>query len=342
MEKYKPSKWERGHTNKRALHNKELARLRHANRETESEQFATHADAVRGMMISGFVNNTGRVRLSDERIIAATISNVAPTVPVIGDNVLLDDSGKIVAVEPRRSRIVRLRGDVSHRMQRREHIIAANVDAAVIVATVAEPTFSPEFVDRYLIVCQYGNVTPIVVLNKCDLTDTRDPILDWYRATGIRVILVSALNGSGISELHDAIAGKMVVFIGKSGAGKSSLINRLYPDADIKTQGINVRQNQGRHTTVASSLYDLGDSPDGAASGTRLIDTPGIRLMEISGISKDELKFYFKEFDDYFPDCKYADCSHSHEDGCAVRAAVASGKIPSGRYDSYLRMLHGK
>jgi ribosome biogenesis GTPase len=333
MEKYKPSNWERSHNNKRALHNKELRRLRLAARETESEQFETHADdAIRGVMVSGFVNNMGRVKLSDGHIVDATISNVAPTVPVIGDNILLDESNKILAVAPRMTKIVRLRGDVSRRMQRREHVIAANVDAAVIVATAAEPTFSPEFIDRYLIVSQYGKVQPIVVLNKCDLTAERDPILDWYRKQGISVIEVSALTGVGMDILRKAIAGKTVVFVGKSGAGKSSLVNCLYPNADIKTQTINTKQNQGRHTTTASAMYDLDD-------GTRIIDTPGIRLMEISGISDDELKFYFKEFDDYYPECKYTDCSHSHEVGCAVKSAVESGNIPAGRYDSYLRLL---
>jgi ribosome biogenesis GTPase len=169
-------------------------------------------------------------------------------------------------------------------------------------------------------------------LNKCDLTDERDPIIDYYRASGIRVIETSAMSGFGLDELRSAIVGKLVVFVGKSGVGKSSLVNMIYPNANIKTKTINTDQNQGRHTTTASSLYDLGN-------GTRMIDTPGIRLMEIGGITKSELAGYFPEFDEFAPNCKYRDCAHSVEDKCAVRDAVKSGDIPTSRYENYLRIL---
>jgi ribosome biogenesis GTPase / thiamine phosphate phosphatase len=216
------------------------------------------------------------------------------------------------------------------RQPKKPHVIAANVNLAIIVATAAEPAFSLSLVDRYLLLCQYGNIQPLICLNKCDLTDIRHPILNDYRdILGIEVIETSVKDNTGIAELKRKILGKSVVLVGASGVGKSSLINQLL-DKTLKTQTISSKTKKGRHTTTVFNLYPLEEG--------YIIDTPGVRSLDIGNIPRSELKNYFPEFNHLAPYCKYRDCLHFHEKNCAVKDAQAEHTIKM-RYQTYLRLL---
>jgi ribosome biogenesis GTPase / thiamine phosphate phosphatase len=256
----------------------------------------------------------------------------------IGDRVdiILEDSKYWITYRhPRKSQISRLRGDNSRRNKeaKQEHVLAANVDIAVIVATAAEPTFSPHLVDRYLLISEYGGVRPVICLNKADLITERNPILSWYRdELGLRVIETSTITGLGIPELKEAIQGMTAVVIGKSGVGKSSITNILRPDGHIKTQTVNTKSGEGRHTTTGSNLYEWD-------TDSFIIDTPGIRSLDLNYLKKDELQNYFPEFEGYLGLCKFSDCLHISEPQCAIRNAVSNGEIATERYESYTRIL---
>lgn len=255
----------------------------------------------------------------------------------VGDRVQFipgkDDEKVIVRVEARTSELVRLRGDRTRRsaFSKKEAVLAANVDVAVIVAAVARPAFHPRLVDRYLIICQYNHIQPILCVNKCDLVDQM-PDLDVYGFQGFPVVYTSADTRMGIDQLRSLLLGKLSVFTGHSGVGKSSLINALRPDADLAVGDVRQRDGRGRHTTTASMLLKLDDT-------SFVIDTPGIRSLGISRLDKTTLRSYFPEFDRFAPLCRFKDCTHVHEPGCAVSDAVEDGQINSYRYDSYRRLM---
>jgi len=252
---------------------------------------------------------------------------------VVGDTVAIDVTA-IVARAPRKSFLARMRGDNMRfaTLEKEEHTVAANVDIAVIVATAAEPKFHAGLVDRYLIIAQNGGVAPIICFNKCDLITERPEILAYYRDNlGIPVVEVSARTGQGVEELKKLLTGKIAVLVGNSGVGKSSITNLFQLQLDVVTQEVSARNKEGKHTTRTTNLYEW-------EKGSFLIDTPGIRSLGISHIGREDLKYYFQEFD--LP-CRYNDCLHDHEEevDCAVKQAVSEGKIHAYRYESYRRML---
>lgn len=254
----------------------------------------------------------------------------------VGDRVLVERVGEratIVEVLPRRSRLVRLREDRSRRAPavRREQVLAANVDTAVIVAAAADPAFHPRLVDRYLIMCEYGGVNPLICINKCDLVAQR-PDLSAYTSLGVPVVFASATTGAGIEALRERIAGGSAVLTGQSGVGKSSLVNRLLGTDAQRTGEVRAYDGKGRHTTSASSLHPIDER-------TYLIDTPGIRSLGLWNVEPDELQSYFPELEAYAADCRFRDCRHLGEPDCAVRAAAERGDLAPYRYDSYLRLL---
>lgn len=261
---------------------------------------------------------------------------------VVGDKVAIDlsenDTASVIeARHPRTSYLSRMRGDSTRfsSFADEEHVVAANVDIGVIVATAAEPEFHPNLVDRYLIIAENGGVSPVICLNKSDLTNERPEILAHYRdKLNIPVLEVSAKTGKGIEELKQLLRHKIAVLVGNSGVGKSTITNLFNPDLDLKTQQVSAKNQEGRHTTTATSMYEW-------APGSFIIDTPGIRSLGIGHIKKESLKYYFTEFEAYETDCKYNDCVHDHEpeEDCGVKQAVQAGKINQYRYESYKRML---
>ncbi len=215
--------------------------------------------------------------------------------------------------------------------------IAANIDLAVIVVAAKEPPLHPKFIDRYLMILQNSNIPAIICLNKCDLkTEEDEKILSTYRDLGITVIETSTYNNIGIDQLKAQLLNKQAIFVGNSGVGKSSLTNAIMDDDEIKTSHVSEKSKRGRHTTTTSKYYVWEDH-------SSIIDTPGIRSLDVSSFSPIEIQDYFPEFEGWKEKCKYSDCLHFHEpyDSCIVKQGVASGLINKDRYESYLRIMGG-
>jgi ribosome biogenesis GTPase len=234
---------------------------------------------------------------------------------VVGDEVLYSVRG-VERVLPRRTELARA-----------GHVIAANIDVVVIVASFLSPPLRPGLIDRYLVAVRRGGCEPLLCVNKCDRkTAPEVELLAPYEAL-VPVVLCSALTGEGLDTLRDRLRGRVCVFSGHSGVGKSSLVNALAPGLELKTGTVIEATSKGRHTTSASSLADIGD-------GIRVIDTPGIREFAIEPVTAHE----FPEFERFAPFCRFRDCTHTHELECAVRQGVAGGVIPRARYEAYVKL----
>ncbi|MCX5759522.1 MAG: ribosome small subunit-dependent GTPase A [Candidatus Hydrogenedentes bacterium] len=253
------------------------------------------------------------------------------TVLAPGDEILVefaDDTPIVRGIAPRRSKLSRL-AHVNSALA--EQIIAANVDLLVVVAAAARPNFKPGLVDRYLIAAQVGNVEPVLVVNKMDLVDAEPNEVHLYREIGMSVFATSCETGEGIEALRAVLAGKLSVVAGHSGVGKSSLLNALDPSIDLATQEVSQSNEKGRHTTANARLHTL-------SGGIRVIDTPGARNLGVWNVSPEEVAYYFPELAEAGAGCRFRDCTHTHEPGCAVRQSVEAGGTPEARYASYLRI----
>jgi ribosome biogenesis GTPase len=256
----------------------------------------------------------------------------------VGDEVLVEplgDSRRVTAVLPRRSLLARADPHVAERRR----AIAANVDLVVVVVAAEAPPLHPRLIDRYLVAVEHSGARPALVVNKVDLLDEsrRHEMLGRllpYRALDMPVLPCSASTGDGIDAVRAALTGHTCVFVGQSGVGKSSLLNALDGEAAARIGAVRDGDGRGRHTTTASALYDL-------AGGVRVIDTPGIRRFSAEYADQASIAAGFTELAPYAGDCRYRDCTHVREPGCAVRRAVEDGAIPRSRYESYLKLLGG-
>ncbi len=257
---------------------------------------------------------------------------------VVGDRVhfikTTQDQGYIVKKEDRQTIIARMRGDSTRYapVALQQHVLVANLDIAVIVASSKNPEFHPRFIDRYLMILQNGNVKPVICISKSELTTERHPIIDFYKASGIPVIETSVVNDMGIDTLKNLLRGSISALVGNSGVGKSSLANSIIPAVNLEVSEVSQRTGKGRHTTTATSLYRWDND-------SYIIDTPGIRSLGIEDIVKADIRFFFPEFENFSKYCKYKNCLHDHEPGCGVKNAVELGEINIYRYQSYQRML---
>lgn len=249
----------------------------------------------------------------------------------IGDRVRIEtadgDQGVIEEVLPRHSRFARagFRGQ--------EHTIVSNLDQLVIVFACQEPRLDPWRLDRFLVAAEMGGLAPIIVANKLDLQPdgTTPEGFAEYEALGYRVLPTSATHNAGMSDLRDALAGRLSAFVGPSGVGKSSLLNALAPDLNLRTSDIGHVTYKGRHTTTAAEIHRL-------ECGGWMADTPGLRQLDLLQPDPNEILEYFPEFRNVEEPCHFADCSHTHEPGCAVRARVAEGLATERRYESYVAL----
>lgn len=253
------------------------------------------------------------------------------TSPVaVGDVVTIDAPGAgtctVTGVAPRRS--VLLRPEIHGRWK--QQVLVANADVAVLIFAHRDPVPSAGLVDRLLFACHAGGVAPALVFNKADLVpdDATAALLALYAGLGYRLLRTSAESGEGIDGLAALVRDRCCVFAGPSGTGKTSLLNRVLPGLELRTGEISRVTGKGRHTTTAARLVRI---PGGTG---HVIDTPGIREFGISGIAPDEAALQFPEFPDP-GSCRFADCAHAAEPGCAVRDALASGRLAKSRYDSY-------
>ncbi len=270
------------------------------------------------------------------------LENSGATNPVaIGDRVVYEADGEtteqnpaiIKEILPRRNHLVRKSVNLSKRSQ----TIAANLDQAVIVVSLLFPELKWPFLDRILVTCGVYGIPAVIVLNKVDLYRNEVPELvesftNVYEGAGYRIIQTSSLTGEGIEELREECRGRLSLFSGESGVGKSSLIKAIDPTLNPKTGSISAAHLQGRHTTSLSEMYRLH-------GGGYIIDTPGIRGFGLVNLEREEIYKYFPEMLRYSDDCRFVPCTHTHEPGCAVKQAVDEGLISPERYNSYLGML---
>lgn len=268
------------------------------------------------------------------------IRGIRTTNPVaVGDRVTVgppstDGTSFITAINSRTNYIIRRASNLS----KESHIIAANVDQAVLVATLAHPVTSTTFIDRFLATASAYNVPAVLLINKIDLlteADDRallDAVAYLYRTIGYKVAEVSARTGQGMDHLRELLDGKLSLFSGNSGVGKSTLINALIPGLDVKTGEISEAHDTGMHTTTFSELYEL---PGGGA----IIDTPGVRGFGTIDFDKYEVAHFFPDLFGVSAGCRFGNCTHTHEPGCAVLAALEEGRIAQSRYASYLSIL---
>lgn len=265
------------------------------------------------------------------------LKGVRSTNPVVvGDIVRCerDETGETVIadVEPRRNYIIRRASNLS----KESHIIAANLDQALLVATLFSPETAPEFIDRFLVTCEAYKVPVTILLAKADLARTAPEAMaafhDTYERAGYRVIDVSATEGEGVDAVRDLLRGRTTLLSGNSGVGKSTLVAAVERTAEVRTAEISRSHHKGRHTTTFSTMYPLSE-------GGYIIDTPGIKGFGLIDIDDAELAHYFPEMMRWLPECRYYNCSHTHEPHCAVIEAVERGDIAMSRYESYLKIL---
>jgi len=245
-------------------------------------------------------------------------------------------TGVITDIEERRNYIIRKASNLSKESQ----IIAANIDQAFLIITVKDPLTLPGFIDRFLVTAEAYRIPASLVINKLDIYNEKDyqkleEYLWTYEEIGYKCYQVSAEKNFNIDMLRDDMRGKINVLAGHSGVGKSSIINRLDPELDLKTGQISDYHRQGKHTTTFSEMFEMN-------GGGYLIDTPGIRGFGVIDMEKEEISHFFPEIFKLLKDCRYHNCTHIHEPGCAVKTALENGKIPVTRYESYLSMVLGE
>lgn len=234
--------------------------------------------------------------------------------------------GVIVRVEPRQN-------ELSRTSRQKRQIIASNIDLALIVASAAEPALKPNLIDRFLVSAEKSRITPVIVVNKVDLVNPADlqPVISVWSQMGYPVLLTSTETGIGIPRLRNLVRGKDSVVAGQSGVGKSSLLNAIEPGLQLKVSHVSTENQKGRHTTTTACLIPMD-------CGGHLIDTPGIRQFQLWDVIADELTGYFRDLRPFVDSCHFPDCTHTHEDECGVKWAVADGRIDVRRYESYCQM----
>ncbi len=304
------------------------------------------------------IKNTGSwyvVRTDDDRLFSCKVRGnfrlrgLRTTNPVaVGDRVSIVQSsefrvqsscsgvGLITDILDRRNYIIRRASNLS----KQSHILAANVDQVLLLVTIAHPVVSTTFIDRFLAVAEAYRVPVILLFNKTDLYSEAEnqqmqSLITLYRSLHYQCLPCSVLRGEGLDELKDMLRDRVTLLSGNSGVGKSTLLNYLIPGLDVRTEAISESHDSGQHTTTFSEMFRL-------PTGGDVIDTPGIKGFGTFDIEREELSHYFREIFQIGQECRFQDCTHTHEPGCAVRQALDEGRISPSRFTSYLSMLDDK
>lgn len=288
--------------------------------------------AVRGL-VNTVRDSEGNLFNCAVRRLLKTIATDQRHVVAVGDHVLFravdgtdPPEGIIESVQPRK-------GSICRTSRGRRHIIVTNVDQLLIITSAAQPRLKPNLIDRMIIAAEKSGVEPIICINKIDLIDPADlqPLLGVYGRMGYETLLLSAETGFGVERLRRRLAGRESVVAGQSGVGKSSLLNAIYPDLCLRVSEVSTETEKGRHTTTTAELLPTED--DGF-----IVDTPGIRQFALWDVIPEELAGFFRDLRSYVSLCRFPDCTHTHEDGCAIKDAVADGRLDARRYESYCAM----
>ena len=315
-------------------------RAKEKNKKIDENLFVSQADSF-GVVLE-VKYHYAFVLLNDEIIEAylnKSYSLICNQVLFPGDKVILSKKNNDYIIEhilKRTSLISRVKKDGTKKSANgKAKNIAANIDLAVIVVATGEPFLHTKFIDRYLMILQNSNIPVLLCLNKSDLkTEREKEALAIYQKIGIPIIETSTVNNQGIEELKNYLFGKQAIFVGPSGVGKSSLTNKIMSTTEIKTGHVGLKTKRGRHTTTTSKYYIWNEN-------SSIIDTPGIRSLDVSNFSPLEIQEYFPEFKEWKNACKYKDCLHYHEkeENCKIKEAVKNHLISQERYESYLKIL---
>ncbi len=289
--------------------------------------------AVRGLF-SSVEDDHGDVHRCATRRLLKTLSTDQRHVVAVGDRVQFRPvegsdprEGIIESVQPRR-------GSICRTSRGRQQIIVTNVDQLMIISSTAEPRLKPNLIDRLLVTAEKGGVRPVICINKVDLVEpaSLQPLVGVYSQMGYRVLLLSAKTGFGIDRFHRTLIGRQSVVAGQSGVGKSSLLNAVDPDLSLRVHAVSNDTQKGRHTTTTAELLPL-------RGGGYVVDTPGIRQFRLWDVIPEEVPGFYPDLRPYVSLCRFPDCTHTHEDDCAVKNAVADGRLDERRYDSYCHLI---
>lgn len=305
--------------------------------EIDAEEQAAAEDTLSGRVISvhglksRVLAEDGQVYECAVRQVLKSLSIEQRNVVVAGDHVLFRAEstldGMILSVNPRH-------GVICRTSRGQQHVIVANIDYLLIIASAAQPSLKPALIDRYLLTAEQCEVEPVVVINKIDLVDTvpLQPLVGVYASMGYRVLMTSATEGINIEYLRELLRGKQTALAGQSGVGKSSLLNAVESGLGLAVAEVSQENEKGRHTTTSSQLIPLD-------CGGAVFDTPGIRQFQLWDIEAAEVAGLMRDLRPYVSACRYPDCLHLAEDECAVKDAVADGRIDARRYDAYCHLL---
>ena len=285
--------------------------------------------ATRGKVFDVRTEDGGRVICEVRRKVKDEVAHTTPV--AVGDDVLFsrshEGSGAIEKVLERRTTFGRPAKGVEGKLQ----VIAANLEQLAICVSAKSPALKTGLIDRFIVAAQVGSLEPIIVINKIDLdwSDSLSEVAAAYQNINIPVFLLSAVSGAGVEALRRNLIDRRTLFAGHSGVGKSTLLNHLLPGLNLKTKKVSASTDRGTHATTNIELYEL-------PNGGLVVDSPGLKVLGLWEVDKEQLPYYFSEFDLYCEQCRFQPCSHIHEPGCAIKQAVADGLIAEFRYHNYV------
>lgn len=298
----------------------------------ESQCLPGRVLAIRGLL-SDVQTKDGKVYRCATRRLLKSLSTDQRHVVAVGDYVMFrpagGEEGVIERIEPRRRMM-------SRTSRGRQHIMVANVDQMLIISSAAEPHLKPNLIDRMLVTAEKCGIRPLICINKVDLVERADlqPLVGVYGQMGYRIHLISATTGFGIDRLRAAMIDVASVVVGQSGVGKSSLLNAIEPGLGLRVGEVSQESQKGKHTTTNARLLPL-------AMGGYVVDTPGIRQFQLWDVIPEEIAGFFRDVRPFVSGCRFPDCTHTHEASCAVKDAVADGRLDARRYESYCQMIDG-